>query len=279
MAQLRLTAVVSAALIAAACPVAAADPTPMVRPPDGWHLDAERAAQVLAAGGHGDGVTAVEAYVPGTPDAGVALFVTRSSAGSGAAVALANEFRATVDRDKLTSKTAVLDKIVDKIVDGDDASWKTIELTSHDPAIHLSRQARMIVGSVANGVVAVTGECLIRDDAARPLVDACVAALQTLDRGSGDAAPPLTAPTAATSGPQPRAPATMRDAPGPVMTPIEVPPPEQTVDRRPIYFGVGLVVLALLFWWNRRRRDAAHAGDDDADAEALRSAARKDDDK
>jgi hypothetical protein len=248
-----------------------------VRPPDGWHLDAERAAQVMAAGGHGDGVTAVEAYVPGAADAGVALFVTRSSAGSGAATALVAEFRATVDRDKLTSNTAVLDKIVD----GDDASWKTVELTSHDPAIHLSRQARMVVGSVANGVVAVTGECLIRDDAARPLVDACVAALQTLDRGSGDAAPPLAAPdpTAATGGPPPRAPATMRDAPGPVMTPIEVPPPESTVDRRPIYFGAGLVVLALLFWWNRRRRNAvAHAGNDE-DAEALRAAARKDDDK
>ena len=58
------------------------------------------------------------------------------------------------------------------------------------------------------------------------------------------------------------------------------------VDRRPIYLGAGLIVLAAVFWWNRRRRDRferedgtaparpARRPDADADADDLHAAAR-----
>jgi hypothetical protein len=62
-------------------------------------------------------------------------------------------------------------------------------------------------------------------------------------------------------------------------------PPD--VDRRPIYLGAGLIVLAAMFWWNRRRRDrferedhgsapARPARSRDADADDLHAAARGD---
>jgi hypothetical protein len=273
MAELRLTAIVVAALAG----TAAADPTAMVHAPDGWRLDSERAAQVMAAGGHA-GVTAIEAYVPPAADAGVALFATRTAVGSGSAEGQVELLRAEVRADRLTS-ASVLEKRWQWTRQGDRV---IADLVSYTPDIHLTRTAREIAREVGGGVVAVTGECLSRDDAAAPLVDACRAALDTLDPGSGGTAPALVPPdpTAAT----PRAPAaTMRDAPTAVMPPIEVPPPESTVDRRPIYFGAGLIVLALVFWWNRRRRDAHahHDGGDteDADDADVRAAARKDDDK
>jgi hypothetical protein len=41
----------------------------------------------------------------------------------------------------------------------------------------------------------------------------------------------------------------------PTLTPITVAAPQRESDRRPIYVGFGLVVLAAVFWWNRRRRE------------------------
>jgi hypothetical protein len=38
------------------------------------------------------------------------------------------------------------------------------------------------------------------------------------------------------------------------LPPITVPQEVRTTDRRPVYVGIGLVVLAVVFWWNRRRR-------------------------
>ena len=71
------------------------------------------------------------------------------------------------------------------------------------------------------------------------------------------------------------------------MAPMTIAPATRELDRRPLYLGCGIIVLAALFWWNRRNRDrfdreeqrtgATHepessSGDDDADD--LQAAAR-----
>ncbi|TMQ15155.1 MAG: hypothetical protein E6J90_01150 [Deltaproteobacteria bacterium] len=72
------------------------------------------------------------------------------------------------------------------------------------------------------------------------------------------------------------------------LPPIVVTPDRPPVDRRPMYLGAGLIVLAVVFWWNRRRRDRferedgtaparpARPRDADADADHLHAAARGD---
>jgi hypothetical protein len=40
------------------------------------------------------------------------------------------------------------------------------------------------------------------------------------------------------------------------------PPP---ADRRPLFVGAGIVVLAAIFWWNRQRRERFEREDKDAD--------------
>lgn len=47
---------------------------------------------------------------------------------------------------------------------------------------------------------------------------------------------------------------TMSDMPRGTLPPIEVAPPQPAPDRRPVFVGAGIVLLAALFWWNTRRR-------------------------
>jgi hypothetical protein len=47
---------------------------------------------------------------------------------------------------------------------------------------------------------------------------------------------------------------TMSDMPRGTLPPIEVTPPAPAPDRRPVFVGAGIVLLAGLFWWNQRRR-------------------------
>ena len=73
--------------------------------------------------------------------------------------------------------------------------------------------------------------------------------------------------------------AQFRDGTRVVLPPRAIVQDPPTLDRRPIYLGAGLVVLALAFHWNRRRRDRFDREDDDGDD--LHAAARgdaKDDD-
>jgi hypothetical protein len=275
---------------AGAASVAVADPTAMVRAPAGWRADAERAAEVTAAAGKHDGVVAIEAYVPDGGGRGAALFVTRvTTPGVHDASGAVDDFHAVVRRDRLTSTTVVEDSFRSHV----DGAVTVAELASHDPAIHLARASRLVARVDADRLVAVTGECLLRDDLAPDVAAACKAALATLEPGAGAASPPGPLPAAATApdsvAPSSAPPAVMRpldpakDAP--MMPPVEVATPESSERWRPLVFGAGLVLLAGLFLANRRRRQdlATQATEPpegtterDDDADALRAAARGD---
>jgi hypothetical protein len=158
-----------------------------------------------------------------------------------------------------------------------------------DASVDLADSSRVVVAADPQRVVAITGQCLIRTDAPAELARACEAALATLDPGVPPAArvplaiaereqpapaPADPPPPAAGPAPEQPAPAQLRDA-----SRIEMPqpppqPPQRSSDRRPIYVGLGLVVLALLFWWNRSRRERFEAEDErDDDGDDLHAAA------
>ena len=129
-----------------------------------------------------------------------------------------------------------------------------------DAGAHTSTTARMIIAGDADNLVAVTGECLAADDAAAPDLQACKSALATLSPGiATDKRVTLTlAPTGSRppAKESPTGPSTMRDGSHSPLPPMPVPtvPAEKPVDRRPVYVGLGIVVLAAAFWWNQRRR-------------------------
>lgn len=166
-------------------------------------------------------------------------------------------------------------------------------LTWRDASIGMVDASRVVVAADAGRVVAITGQCLLAAGAPAELASACDAALATLEPGvpaaarvplamaaepasvagpAGPAAPAAPAPPAASgepaamtapgaSGPGPGpAPARLDDA-SRVELPQPPPPPARAADRRPLYLGVGIVVIALMFWWNRRRRERFEADD------------------
>lgn len=149
---------------------------------------------------------------------------------------------------------------------GVDDEGKQIEATLQwqDTTAGTITNARLVIAADAENLIAVTGECVLSPDSTPATVDACAKALASLDAGialdkrvalalaaAGTEPPPGPDRPSAMSSP------TMSDGSRTPMPPITLPPaePKRTVDRRPVYVGAGLVVLAGLFWWNRRRRE------------------------
>lgn len=280
--------------------VAQAAPGAMVTPPKGWLPDPERAAslaqkeQALAHFGGAKVTVAVEAYLPVKP--GVALFVTRVSSETlpgpqpAAARIAVDEFlaRAPKPHDKR---------------DGYDPA--TRQYTAHtetaDTTVHTQTVSHLVVVFDATRVVTVRGDCISADGAEGGDVNACTQALWTLDAGI-----PLDQRTAVTlAAPAPpeavTPPAPMELKPQTSITdgqdvhlaPMTIAQTKSDPDRRPIYIGAGIVVLAVVFWWNRRQRERFEREDageparpgkrprprDDDDAEDLAAAARGDEPK
>jgi len=317
--------VVALAIIAGRAAPAHAAPSSLVTAPPGWSADPEQAAELdrrLAKIDHFDGLaaqTAAEAYVAGAP--GVVLFASRATAAlpdpaaaPRAARAALDELRAITQRTALTGGAASEHAWQERV--DDTARTVSATLRSSDPASHTVETARIVVVSDGRRIAAVTGECLASEAADRALADACITQLASLDPGIAPGerialapapARPADAAPAARPGRAGSAPATMSAAPGDPSSPpprldggsrVALPPmviaadrPE--ADRRPIYLGGGLVVLAVVFWWNRRRRDRFEREeperaprraprpdrprrdrDADADADDLRAAAR-----
>jgi hypothetical protein len=154
----------------------------------------------------------------------------------------------------------------------------TATLAWTDTASHTVETARVVVASDGRRIVAVTGECLAGEAADRA-VSACRAALAMLDPGvpaasrvalelaaatAGDAAA-MAGDAAATTDNVPRArSASMSSPPGSarfddgtrvILPPTTIQLDPRPADRRPVYVGAGVVVLAVMLWWSRRRRD------------------------
>ena len=123
----------------------------------------------------------------------------------------------------------------------------TVESAWHDGEV--SGTARMVVAADANRIVAVKGECYAGAQAKPDAIAACTQALSTLDPGIAPADRiAIPAPSTMPAVPQ-------LSTPGPSETHVAMPPMTvtQAPDRRPVYVGVGLIVIAAIFWWNRRR--------------------------
>ncbi len=296
MAELRMIAARAIAIVVAVAGVAGARP---VTPPPGWKSDDARASSLtdqLASSGT-EGATKstgrVEVYL--APQRGVALFVTDiialppAGTANAATRAYVDELHESVKRAQVTSQTIQEDTWGQHI----DPAHKQVEaeLVFRDTSAGLITRDRLLIAADDTRLEAVTGECVAASDAPAPLVDACKAALATLEVGidaghrialDPASAPPPAAGLAPTAAPAPPpAPidngqvSRLHDDQGHTpLPPIVVHHEEPMSDRRPIYLGAGIVVLAALFWWNRRRRAELERAD--ADADALQAAARGD---
>jgi len=270
-----------------------------VKPPVGWGIDQEMADALATRAGavphFGDQKVIAIARVFRAPGQPVSLFVTRveaniTAARDIAATAELEEVRGPVRRagmkpDSESRKADVVTKQLEGAV-----AWR-------DVSLGIVTSSRIVIAADAQRVVAVLGECVspIESDATKLLVTTCNLALATLET---DIAPASRVPLAivdVTKGVDPQAavaagsgrsnpfeaPRLDATGPRPAMPPMSVPPDRET-DRRPIYIGGGIVVLALLFWWNRKRRDrferedATKEAPADDDADALHAAAEPD---
>lgn len=272
VARVGSTALCAAAVLAALAVNASAD---TIKPPAGWKLDAEQ-SKALGAKLREVGVfdmpdqtlTNADVYVP--PERGVSLIVVVTGAKittqrPEAARAAVDDLHNTAKRAGLSGAHIVEDGWQEKV----DPDAKQIEATlafRDTDAKTTSTSRRLIVGDAAT-LIAVTGECFASADANAKLVADCKAALATLDPGiapdkrvelalaaTGSRPAPSEPPPSAAS-PGKAEPARMGDATRAPLPPMTMPAQDvRTSDRRPVYVGIGLVVLAAVFWWNRRRR-------------------------
>jgi hypothetical protein len=215
----------------------------LVTAPVGWQGGANRElVEQTGRVGHFGGVHGViEAERYDAPAPGVVLYVTKVSANVASPQdAAAAEF-ATFTHGSLAPE------VKDKALDAS-ATWKDGDV---------SGATRMIIAATSDRIVAIKGECYEGADANPKDAAACVQALATLDAGIPAAdRVALTVPAAA----PPAAPALS----SPRLTEQHVTMPPMTVkqdrpgpDRRPVYAGAGLIVIAAIFWWNRRRRQSS----------------------
>jgi hypothetical protein len=249
--------------------------------PSGWREDVD-AANALAAKanamphfGGAPAVATTQVHLP--PDGPGALYVTaiagKVSENLDAAARVAvDAFLGAPKRAQLTSATISIDRTASRV----DAARKQIEATLewHETGASTTH-ARLVIAADGTNLIAVTGECLFGTDTTPAAREACDQALATLDPGiaadkrvalslapEGSEPPPASANTGSNTGSSSGSSSapTMSDGSRTPMPPITLPhEPERTVDRRPVYVGAGIVVLAGLFWWNRRRREAAEA--------------------
>ena len=241
-----------------------------IKPPAGWKLDTTQSEQLTTQlGGIGHlglerGAQPIQVnadvYVPAQP--GVVLSVVLVAATTNAelpaaARAAVDELHATSQRAALAGTGIVEEGWQEKV----DPAAKQIEATLawRDTAAKTSSTARLLIVADDAHIMALTGECFAGDDVDAKLVADCKAALATLDPGiePGKRIALALAPTGSRPAPPAgsvREPARMDDGTRAPLPPMTIPQEGRTVDRRPVYVGIGLVVLAVVFWWNRHRR-------------------------
>ncbi len=243
-----------------------------VKAPSTWREDSEQAnavaAKTNALSHFGGAPAAATAQVFLPPDGPGALYVTavagkvKNNRDAAARVAV-DGFLGAPKRSQLTSGKVSIAQSGSRI----DAATKQIEATLDwsDDDTKIITHARLVIAGDDTNMIAVTGECVVTQATAPAARDACVTALASLDPGI-----PLEERVAlglAPEGSEPPPPAlgsgtgtSMSDGSRTPMPPIVLPQqPRRVVDRRPVYVGAGIVVLAGLFWWNRRRREQLEA--------------------
>jgi len=242
-----------------------------IAPPPGWTIDN---AQSKALGaqlkdvhhfGLAGAMANVDVYVAPAP--GIVLTVTLVGAATAterdaAARAAVDDLHAASHRAQLAGSGIVEDGWEEKVEPA--AKQIVAALRWRDTTAKSSSSARIVIVADAEYITAVIGECFSRDDADPKLVIACRDALATLDPGIDPSkrVPLALAPTGTRpTPPEPtvglgsaQLPASMDDASRSPLPPMTVPQEGRTADRRPVYVGIGLVVLAAAFWWNRHRR-------------------------
>ena len=263
--------------------VAHASPTPMVHAPDGWRADAEQAAAIAKAAGaavpFGDpaATVAAEVYAPEN-DPRISLVVTRAATreqkldrGAAAAAAIEDVHGASA-RAKLSGAKPVEDAW-EKGHLGDDLTIE-VALGGHDAGRGHAEDVRIVIAADAATLVAVTGECLAageRPAGHRGRVQGRAGFARHRHRAGGSR-------RRSRRRPQPprraRARARIsvcadrrrRGSPRPADRPHERrlahraaadgdPAGRAPNDRRPVYVGAGIALLAAAFYWNRRNRE------------------------
>lgn len=281
-----------ALLVCLLCGVASAG---TVTPPKGWIADPKTAlslSQQLSNVPHFGALTTIVTVEAYRTD-GIALYVTRKQA------------NVKPEQRDVAAWSEVIDlhhsPLRQKRVPSS-SSWQELEVAGRLQAWLSWRddttvvEAQIVVVADAQRLVAVIGECVAAPDTKPAVRDACRAALATLDPSVPQdqrvalkpraevlpVEPPITAGSAQPGGSALEGP-TMKDGGKATFQPIAVEPAKTEPDRRPIYLGAGLIVIAAVFWWNRKRREKLEAeyGDraekrskrGDADADDLHSAA------
>jgi hypothetical protein len=268
---------IATASVLLAASIAHASPTPMITPPVGWTVDAEQAAQLAAkvnAQQHLGGATVVaatEVYLPPTP--GVALFVTRITADTLVGTR-AQAARAAIEDLHASAAQAydwrVLPCGVDKVVIAH-GEWA-------DMTLHTQTLGTVVIAANTARFVTVRGECLSSDAGSADEIHACGNALRTLDPGIPVEERIAFEPAAESALPLSTAsrdePSRITDGQNVHLSPMTIGATRPEADRRPVYLGAGIVVMAAVFWWNRRRRERFEREDEVGTAGARRARER-----
>ena len=265
-------------IVALLAGVAHADAPPLVTPPAGWKQDPAQATALAAKANevsHFGGLRSLatsDVYV--APEGGAALIVTAvagkvTPADRDAAARFAvDELNDATSRASLAGSGAsgvTVDASGAKAVAAEKAVRGELQWT--DKSTGTQTNAVIVVVADDENIVAITGEC-VGQTGAMPV--ACIGALATLNPGIpvekrqpiGLAAPgtPVTSPAPI----QPRAQQpTMTDGTHTPLPPMTVPTEKPAKDLRPVYVGLGIVLLAAAFWWNQRRRAKFEKDSDD----------------
>jgi hypothetical protein len=144
--------------------------------------------------------------------------------------------------------------------------------------------SHMVIVFDATRVVTVRGDCLSVDKSSGGDINACTQALWTLDAGIAldqriavtvAEAAPVVAPEPPRDLPQQPS---ITDGQNVHLSPMTIAQSKPDADRRPIYVGAGIVVLAAVFWWNRRQRERFDREDAAGGSRREREPSRSDDD-
>lgn len=258
----------SLVILIALAGVASAD---VLTPPPGWTGSesmelAKRTGEIGHFAAHAQATIGAAEIKPAT-DLGVTLFATR------VAMKVANDpaaVRAEVDTFHGASQRAQLTgSVIQEQGWQEKADDNQVEasLAFHDATNHITSTSRMLIVATADQLIQVTGECLARDDADPAALAACKAALATLNPGAEPRVKIALAP-AGTAAPERDEPfhsgPTLSEGPRTPLPPMVIRPDTQPdVDRRPVFIGAGIVLLAIVFWWNMKRRAQLEAEDEE----------------